>query len=143
MGRKITWESNRELNKYDYDIIQYYKNLVERWNILSPYIKEPTDGRTNEYKAYDGFYNELIYMWDMIIQTQQQYETQIKNLEAELSKWTDQQKGRKPILTDEQKQQIINWKDASISNREIAKRLRISEGTIRNFLKALPEESKP
>jgi len=143
LGRKITWESNRELNKYDYDIIQYYKNLVERWNILSPYIKEPTDGRTNEYKAYDGFYNELIYMWDMIIQTQQQYETQIKNLEAELSKWTDQQKGRKPILTDEQKQQIINWKDASISNREIAKRLRISEGTIRNFLKALPEESKP
>lgn len=141
---KITWDgNNRELKKSEIDIIQYYKNLTENWNKLSDYIKEPTDRRTKHYKIYSEFFHELLYMWDMIKQTQEQYETliyekneQIQLLERKLDKWTDQQQGRKPKLTSDQKDQVLKWKKMELSNREIAENLGVSEGTIRNFLKS-------
>jgi len=44
--------------------------------------------------------------------------------------------GRPKTLTSEQKEQITAWKENGISNRVIAKELRVSEGTVRNFLKS-------
>lgn len=58
-----------------------------------------------------------------------------KNELVELEKWRNQQHGRKSILNDEQKNLIHDLKIRKISNREIAKRLGVSEGTIRNHLK--------
>lgn len=60
----------------------------------------------------------------------------ISKLTSQLKKWTDQQEGRKKILNYNQKNQILEWKNEKLSNREIAKKLQVSEGTIRNFLKS-------
>jgi len=43
--------------------------------------------------------------------------------------------GRPRILTDGQVIQIMRWKSENISNVEIAKRLKVSEGTVRNYLR--------
>lgn len=61
----------------------------------------------------------------------------INKLTEQLQKWTSQQAGRKTLLTDEQQQQIKKWKAENISNRVIAKRLKVSEGTIRNEIKRM------
>jgi len=43
--------------------------------------------------------------------------------------------GRPKALTDAQTIQIMQWKTENISNSEIARRLHVSEGTIRNYIK--------
>jgi len=43
--------------------------------------------------------------------------------------------GRPRVLTDSQVIQIMYWKTENVSNVEIAKRLNVSEGTVRNYLK--------
>ena len=44
--------------------------------------------------------------------------------------------GRPKVLTDAQVIQIMRWKNENISNSEIARRLHVSEGTIRNYIKS-------
>lgn len=139
---KITWGSKRDLKKYDISIEQYYKNLGDHWNDLSDFISDPTDRRTKYYRAYHQFFMELVYMSDMIIQNQKQHEAlinkkneQIQALERELEKWTEQQHGRKSKLTEHEKEHIKNWKKSGASNREIANKIGVSEGTIRNVLR--------
>lgn len=132
---KISWGSNRELKKYDYDIKQYYKKLAESWNKLSDHIAEPTDRRTNKYHDYADFFDNLLHMWDMIVQNEQEKNEHIQNLKQELNKWTEQQKGRKSKLTDQKKANIMEWKKEGVSNSEIARRIGISEGSVRNFLR--------
>lgn len=134
---KISWGNNRELNKYDYDIKQYYKNLAESWNKLSDHINKPTDRRTNEYRDYTDFFDNLLYMWDMIVQNEQEKNEHIQNLKQELNKWTEQQKGRKSKLTDQKKTNIMEWKKEGISNSEIARRIGMSEGTVRRFYRKI------
>lgn len=51
-------------------------------------------------------------------------------------KWLMQQKGRKQILTEEQRRKIIELKKMNVSNRKIANKFNVSEGTIRNLLKS-------
>ncbi len=45
--------------------------------------------------------------------------------------------GRPKILTTKNKKDIVDWKKNGFSNRKIAKLLRVSESTIRKFLKSL------
>jgi len=45
--------------------------------------------------------------------------------------------GRPKILTTKNKKDIVGWKKNGFSNRKIAKLLRVSESTIRKFLKSL------
>jgi len=145
--KKITFDSDRGLQTFERDIIDFYKDLVNSWNTYSNFIEnEPTDGRTNEYKNYyhalDNFIDIFVHLYDKIIQTKNEYEgqlrardKQIKELEAKLRVWTDQQKGRKPVLTEAKKAQVLEWSQAGISGRKIAKRLGVSATTIWNFLK--------
>lgn len=142
MAKKIVDGKKRELKKSDIGIEDYYKNLADKWNELSDKISEQKDSQTTYSHSYYSFFYELLYMWDMIIQTKEEYEQiidskkkEIETLKEKLKPWTEQQGGRKPILTDEQRQKIKQWKAKNISNREIAKNLEVSEGTIRNELK--------
>lgn len=139
---QIDWTSNRELKKFDCNIDKYFKDLTELWNVFFTHIKINQDRRTNEYKSYNNFFYKLLYMWDMIKQTEKQYQELLKTkdseiirLQKELDKWTKNQHGKKSILTKEKKDKIVECKKMSMSNREIAKRINVSEGTVRNFLK--------
>lgn len=141
--KKIVWGSNRQLKEHDCSIEDYYRKLAESWNGVSEHIPEPTDGRTNHYRAYNQFFQELVYMWDMILQNKREQEVeknklneQVQDLQKKLSKWTEQQKGGKPKLTSQNKNDIKEWKKKGISNREIAGNIGVSEGTIRRFLKS-------
>ena len=53
------------------------------------------------------------------------------------------QAGRPKVLTDVQIIQIMRWKAANVSNCEIARRLRVSESTVRRCLKSLQAPAKP
>jgi len=43
--------------------------------------------------------------------------------------------GRPKALTDENIIQLMKWKAENISNSEMARRLKVSEATVRNYLK--------
>lgn len=132
---KIIFGGNRKLKEFDKDITQYYKELAELWNGLEDCLNEPSDRRTKYYNAYHTFFDKLLYMWDMIRQTETANTERIKALQDELNKWTGQQTGRKKKLTETQINDIRAWKAEGHSNREIAKRLNVVEGTIRNNIK--------
>lgn len=57
-------------------------------------------------------------------------------LKARLDVWKRQQHGRKSVLNDINKKSIDMKKEKGLSNRQIAKELNISEGTVRNYLKS-------
>lgn len=89
---------------------------------------------------YAAYANEAIKrlnkIWELQKTIKELQET-IKELEKELSKWKNQQHGKKSILTEEQKAEIIKCKTMLISNRKIAKKINVSEGTIRNYIKKI------
>ena len=53
------------------------------------------------------------------------------------------QAGRPKVLTDAHIIQIMRWKAANVSNCEIARRLRVSESTVRRYLKSLQSPVQP
>lgn len=142
MGYMITMDSNRKLQPdYNVDIMDYYRVLVGNWNEFDGQTILP-DGRTNPGKACRRFVDSLVYLYDVIIHTNAAHTRQIAELEDavrglqwELSKWTDQQTGRKPALTKEQHAQVKTMKAQGKSNRAIAAEFGVSEKTIRRSLK--------
>jgi len=147
MGKKIIFEGNRHLKTYDININQYYKELADLWNAYQEHFEAPTDGRTNYYKDYEAFFDKLLYLWDMIRQTQAEHSERIKILEQELntaqeklSKWTSQQTGRNTKLTEEDKQIILSLHLEGTPNRKIGEKFGLSEGAIRYNLKNIKDK---
>lgn len=135
---EITFNGKRNLKKFDddEDITQYYKDLAALWNEFDSYQKMPIEKRGTGYRsAYDNFFYKLLYLWDLIVQTEHERLEEIQKLKNELNRWTANQNGRKPTLTEEQKEDIRADKRLGESNRALARTYIVSEGTIRNVLK--------
>jgi DNA-binding NarL/FixJ family response regulator len=117
--------------------------MTKKWNfVVEHYTNWEDDGRKTEAKNCKALHDSLIFMWDKIKQTKAEYEKQItdrdeeiRRLKFELSKWTDQQKGRKPALNEEQHKQIKLLRADGESCRSIARKFGVSEKTIRNSLR--------
>jgi hypothetical protein len=140
---KVIWGVDRELKKMDFTLMQYYRGLTEAWNVVAEkYVKKNEDGRTNEYKDWRRFINALVHMNDMIIQAEGDYEKtireqdeEIRRLKFELSKWTDNQRGRRrkitPYIEKRIREEIVEGK----SKRAVAQQFKVDEKMVRMILK--------
>ena len=86
-------------------------------------------------QAYTLAVNEYIQEYNAKCAEISQLKQENIILKAQLDVWKRQQHGRSSVLNDINKRIIDNEKLKGTSNRQIAKRLGISEGTIRNYLK--------
>ena len=139
MRFKIAWEGKRNLVQMSCSLGDYYRQLVECWNsVIDSRGGWPSDGRTKEYKSLARFADYLIHLHDLIAQTESENQKMlmekdeiIRQLRWELRKWTDQQRGRKPKLSEEQRKQILEIKAQGHSNRALGKIFNVSERTVR------------
>ena len=97
------------------------------------------DTREKALEIYDKSSDEILKFIRILQENNREQEILINDLNSQLQKWKEQQNGRKSILTKEKKDQIIKCKKMKLSNREIARNLKVSEGTIRNFIKTYEE----
>lgn len=122
-----------------------FNNLERRINYnRSSYLNSnETDKLINLFdEAQNEIIDKLNYLCrvienQIIIINQLHKKIQIMEIEYKnYDKWLMQQKGRKQILTEEQKRKIIELKKMNVSNRKIANKFNVSEGTVRNLLKS-------
>jgi hypothetical protein len=136
MGKyAIGWGARRELKKFGFNIRRYYEHMIDRWNEMVKLRTWSEDERTRESKAVYRMMDSMIHLHDMIAQTEREHEERIKDIENKLKVWTSQQTGRKPKLTEEQKEQVRQMKARGESNRTIGRQFGVTEGTIRKILK--------
>ena len=86
-------------------------------------------------EAYNNAINEYVEEYNSKCAEIVSLRQEINFLKSQLDLWKNQQHGRSSVLNDINKKIIDNEKLKGISNSQIAKRLGISEGTIRNYLK--------
>lgn len=147
----ITFGGNRELVKRECKTSDYYKDkLVPAWNALVQDIDTTTDKRTNRYWRYHNFLWLLIYLWDYIIQDEKERNNAEKYIAESLSAPTHSKKGRvatgnpigRPVaLLSNEREKLQRMKQNGMSNRAIAKALKVNEKTIRNELKRMEVET--
>lgn len=103
-------------------------------NGLEHYInRSKVDGISEAYTlAIDEYINEYNYKCEEIARLKQE----INVLKSKLNVWESQQHGRSSVLNDINKKIIDKEKFKGTSNRKIAKKLNISEATVRNYLKS-------
>jgi DNA-binding NarL/FixJ family response regulator len=143
MMYKVIWGVERKLIKLETTLFDYYKALTEAWNIVAEkYVKKNEDRRTNEYKEWSFFVNTLVHLNDVIVQTEDGYKKIISNqaeelrrLKFELSKWTDNQKGRRKKITPYIEERIKEAAASGMSNRAVAQKYKVDEKTVRMILK--------
>ena len=110
--------------------MEEYNILIENWYELIKLIKKP-EKETSYYLAYNNFASRLL-----------QLGKKIELLEDDSKKYQKfkehQGKGKKKSKKMMQYISIIKaYSDLGVPNTEIARRLEISEGTVRNYLKEL------
>ena len=110
--------------------MEEYTNLIKSWNELEKFIKKPERG-TSYYLTYNNFSNHLL-----------QLSKKIEMLEDDSKKYQKfkehQGKGKRKSKKMMQYISIIRaYNELGVSNAEIARRLEISEGTVRNYLKEI------
>jgi transcriptional regulator with XRE-family HTH domain len=111
--------------------------MIERWNeMIDMHDRLPYDGRTKEYKVWERLSQSMVYMHDMIVQTEQGYKECIEALEAELKKWKSQQTGRKTKITKEKRNEICQARADGLSLRAVAHKFGVSEATVRRIEKS-------
>lgn len=86
-------------------------------------------------KAYDEAIKEYLEHYNNLNDKNSKLQSKIKNLEQQLEVWKKNQNGRKKILSENHITFIHSEKLKGTSNRQIAKLLHVSEGTIRNYIK--------
>lgn len=88
------------------------------------------------WQRYRAATQEIAQSYNDMAAQRRELAKKIAELETELAKWKGQQrKGRRPDRKIQaMHEEIRTMKDTGISNREIARRLGISEGTVRRVL---------
>lgn len=118
LGRRINYNRSSYLNSNETDKLialldEAQNEIIDKLNYLCRVIE-------NQIIIINQLHKKIQIM-----------EIKYKNYD----KWLMQQKGRKQILTEEQKRKIIELKKMNVSNRKIANKFNVSEGTVRNLLK--------
>lgn len=121
----------REFRRFGFGAWDYYWHMVDRWNtFIESLPKLPQDGRTRQYKALAEMHDYMINLSDMINQTETEHRAEVQALKKELAKWTEN-RGRKPVLTAEQREEIKQLRADGESCRKLARKFGVSERTIR------------
>jgi hypothetical protein len=129
---KIIWGDKRESRRFGFSLNEYYKVMVERWNTFIDSRGDwEMDKRTN--KAMRHLAESVLYLEDMIIQTEAAHRAEVDALKKELAKWTEN-RGRKPSLSAEERKQIDQRRADGESCRKLARDFGVSERTIRRAL---------
>jgi DNA-binding NarL/FixJ family response regulator len=100
-------------------------------------IKEVQEAFNDVFNQYKKATKEFIDMYNEMEIQLKQLKAENMELQENLNKWNSQKgKGKRTSrkLLDK-KEDILNWKKAGISTREIARNIGVSEGTIRRLLK--------
>lgn len=121
---RIVW-SNRNRKDDPNPKLNALENYINRSNI---------DGIR---QAYTLAINEYVQEYNAKCEEISQLKQENIILKAHLDIWKRQQHGRRSVLNDINKKIIDNEKLKGTSNRQIANKLGISEGTIRNYLKKI------
>lgn len=131
---KIIWGDKRESRRFGFGLNEYYKVMVERWNTFIDSRSDwETDKRTSKYKAMRHLAESVLYLEDMIIQTEAAHRAEVDALKKELAKWTEN-RGRKPSISAEERKQINQRRADGESCRKLASDFGVSERTIRRAL---------
>lgn len=88
------------------------------------------------WERYQGATDEITQAYNDALQQNRDLQKKVDQLETELKKWTSQQgKGKRPDQRIYNRtEEVRSWKASGLSNREIARRIGVSEATIRRIL---------
>lgn len=128
---KISKGKPRPLKMFGFGISEYRENMTKWWNDLLDNQKLKD---TQELKL---FAESLLHLEDMIIQAENAHRAEVEALKEDLAKWKEN-RGRKPVLTFEQREEIRQRNADSESCRKLANEYGVSERTIRRVLKTCP-----
>ena len=120
---RIVW---RDSNRKD--------NPNPKMNELEKYINISNVNGIDQ--AYSDAINEYIAEYNLRAEELAALRKENYKLKIRLEHWEKNQHGRKSVLNDINKKSIESKKEKGLSNRQIAKELNISEGTVRNYLKS-------
>ena len=87
-------------------------------------------------QAYTNAINEYVEEYNSKCAEIVSLKQEVAFLKSKLDIWNNQQHGRRSVLNDINRKNIDIKKEKGLSNRQIAKDLNISEGTVRNYLKS-------
>jgi DNA-binding NarL/FixJ family response regulator len=139
MAGKIYW-TKPGTNELDYEKEPPYPSF----NMLADRIKHNAATYVNlvmmasAMNLYNAASDEILKRMNGQAKTIQEQNAKIIELKCKLKKWENQQgKGKRPSKRIQaKKNDVIEMNAAGASNREIGRRLEISETTVRRILKA-------
>lgn len=121
---KIDTEKDQQLLSLLYSLQNNNSNAT-----LTPWRVANAIEKRKVYKAFNWDIKKYVYSLEPISDHQK------RQKKASFKKAIG---GRPQILSQQDKENIDQWKAAGTSNRQIAKMLKVSEGTIRKYLKTAP-----
>jgi Fic family protein len=127
---KISKGEPRPIINLGFGIAKYNDIFLERWNAFLDKYTLKYDSQELKLLA-----DSVLHLEDMIIHTNAAHRAEVEELKAELRKWTEN-RGRKPLLTKEQHEQIKLLRADGESCRKLARKFGVSERTVRRVLES-------
>jgi DNA-binding NarL/FixJ family response regulator len=138
-GRGLFWIKNENSDELDYKREPPFPSFNAAGNLIDSYAKKYLSLSMVEqyFERYIKAGREIKQRYDEQREMIKELQGKVIELENKLSKWERQQgKGRRPDKRlHSRENDVRTWKAEGISNREIARRLGVSEGSIRKILK--------
>jgi DNA invertase Pin-like site-specific DNA recombinase len=132
---KIIKGEEREIKLFGFGIWEYKELMNKRWNEFLD--RHNFRKETQEMRLLA---ESILHLEDILIKNEKNHrgeiyllKQEIRKLERELKKWTEN-RGRKPVLTTEQHEQIKQCRADGESCRKLAREYGVSERTIRRVI---------